>query len=105
MADAWRIRKLIAINNQFTPRLSGSIDEFLSVLDADILYAVWRDPAEPDGVGMRFVKGQALARLIGAGNAAVKPRPSKAIVCADAEEAQALIDVAGDKGQPPLRLV
>ena len=62
---------------------------------ASVVFGVWQDAAEPNGVGMLVVKGQALLRNIVADGEA-RPVEMNAVPCTCAGQAEALRIQAGE---------
>jgi hypothetical protein len=66
------------------------------IADNDVVFAVWQDAGEPDGVGYRLVKGQQLLRESMASGTSV-PVSITGIRCIDAGQARALAQAEGEK--------
>ena len=64
---------------------------------AEIVFAVWTDKSEEDGVGYMMVKGQAIARQAVADKRAVSTRIA-AIPCQNSEQAEVLLQEFGERG-------
>lgn len=77
--------------------LDGSFEQVREMVNAnDLVFGIWRDAAEPDGIGMLLVKGEQRLREIVASD---KPVACSivGIPCVVAEQAEALRQVAGEQ--------
>ena len=88
---------VVASANALRMVLDGSFEQVRLWVEAtEVVYAVWQDAAEPGGVGMMLIKGEQTLREI---LAADRPRSLNiiGIPCAEAEQAEALRQVAGEQ--------
>ncbi len=89
---------IVARANEIAAGLAGD-DDFEPIRQltegADLVFGVWPDPDEPDGIATMIIKG---ARLLGAIVAAGKTENVKwtAVPCSCAEQAAALRLTLGD---------
>ncbi len=91
----WK-RGLVAMANANRARISSDFATVRAVVDAaPLVFGVFQDPAEPDGVGTLIVKGHALLREIVASGRAW-PAEMTAVPCLCLEQAEALRRVAGE---------
>ncbi len=83
--------------NRVAAQLNGcGIDEIRQLVDAnEIVFGVWQDRLEPDGVGMMPIKGQQLLRVVVASGKSLRVNLT-AIPCTCIEEAMALQQVVGE---------
>jgi hypothetical protein len=70
------------------------VEEILA--ESDVVYGVWSDPSEDDGVGTWLVKGRSLLRDIEVRKTAATVRTS-AVPCDCLEQAAALQRTLGDR--------
>ena len=82
--------------NRLRSTIKGDFVEVRRLVDGhDLVFGVWRDPEEPNGVGMLIVKGHQLMReTIAAG--APLAMTWTAIPCVEGAQAEALRMVAGE---------
>jgi hypothetical protein len=88
-------RSLVELANANNERMTGSAREVDAILQsADIVYAVWHDPSEPNGVGTLLIKGVNVLRdIIASGEE--RQVEVNAIKCMDINQALALKEVRG----------
>ena len=61
------LAEIVACANENAAVLDGSMAPIHGILDAsDLVFCVWQDATEPDGVGMMIVKGKRRLEAIGA---------------------------------------
>ena len=76
--------------------LDGTVAPVMKLLDThDLVWGVWQDANEPDGIGMLIVKDARLLRTIVA-DYQLKPVSMTAIPCTCAEQAVALKKLFGE---------
>ena len=95
----WSAYKLQIVDaaNRVGAHLSGCGTDAVRFLTAthDVVFAVWQDRREPDGVGTMLIKGrQAMREVIADGES--RAVSLTAIPCRDSVEAQALREVIGE---------
>jgi hypothetical protein len=77
--------------------LTGDFEQVRQMVDGhDVVYGVWQDAAEVDGVGMLLIKGEQLLRHIVA-DAKTVSCSIVGIPCVEAAQAEALRQVAGEQ--------
>ncbi len=82
--------QLVALANANRENITEDFATVQAIVDgASLVFGVFRDAAEPDGVGMLVVKGHALLREIVASGKAL-PVDMTAVPCSCAEQAEAL---------------
>ena len=64
--------------------------------DAEVVFAVWKDRSAKNGVGLKLIKGQQLARQVLANNRGIPARLA-AIPCMEAEQAEALLSTFAER--------
>ncbi len=90
-------RRIVEAANRNDDRMDGTMGPVEAIIaDNEIVFAVWQDAAEPDGVGTMIVKGQDALRRCAADDTAIKASVS-AISCINAEQATALVQVCGER--------
>jgi hypothetical protein len=92
--------RLVAMANANESVMDGTMTPVRRLVDgADIVFAVWQDHEEPDGVGTLLVKGQAaLRRCVAPG--VPFPAVQTAIKCINVAQAYALAEVCGEARHP-----
>lgn len=86
----------VSVANEVRRHLTGDFAEVQALVDHHtIVFAVWQDRSEPDSVGYLIVKGQQLLREIIASGKSLEVAWT-AIPCFCAEQAHALLQVAGE---------
>jgi len=98
MADQDLFRRgLVDIANaRIEDGFTGEGGELQQIIEAhDIIFAVWQDANERDGVGMTLVKGDALLHTI-VDTQRAAPTNMTAVPCSSLEEAEAMRRVYGD---------
>jgi hypothetical protein len=89
-------RRAVEMANANNDEMDGTMERVKRIIaDNDVVFAVWQDQTEGDGVGMLIVKGQALLRRCIA-EGAIQARMS-AIKCVCGEQAEALQRVCGER--------
>ena len=88
---------MVALANKNLSRLNGcGIDEIRQLVDAhEVVFGVWQDLSEPDGIGSLIIKGQQILRVVAASNGS-KNVSLTAIPCSCIEEAMAFHQVVGE---------
>jgi hypothetical protein len=95
LREKWK-RQMVDLANETGPALDGSIDQIKQIFaDADIVYGVWQDPAEEDGVGVLLMKGAHVLRDIVSSNISKQVRTS-ALPCTCYEQALVAKQKFGD---------
>jgi hypothetical protein len=89
--------QIVAKANEVSELLvDGRFEPVRALVDAnELVYAVWQDEEEPDGVGTMIVKGQRKLQEIITSRRAQRLKWT-AISCTCAEQAEALKQVAGE---------
>ena len=90
-------KQAVVVANEVGKTLTGDFAEVEKLVEANaVVFAVWPDAEEPDGVGLMIVKGQQRLRSIIA-NGRRDTVKFTAIPCIEAEQAMALKRVAGER--------
>ena len=90
-------RNMVEFVNDHFPEFSDSAFLIRKILDDnDVVFGLWQDASEPDGVGMNVIKGKNLIREVVASRKAAKVRIA-AVPCKSAEHALATEQVCGDQ--------
>ncbi len=89
---------IVASANANRAKLTTSIEPVRQILDAsDVVFGVWNDAVEPDGVGMLLIKGhQKLREIMASGTQGCA---ISGIPCINIEQAEALRQVLGEQDQ------
>jgi hypothetical protein len=91
------LEKLINTTIQNIGQLDGTKESVIRMIDeSDVVLGVWKDDAEPDGVGVIVIKGDQLLANIGQSGQTVPPRMT-AIPCDCAEMAFAAKEAFGER--------
>lgn len=89
-------KQIVTRANAVGEFLTGDVETVLNIVRInELVFGVWTDKAERDGVGMLIVKGAHLMRTIAAGGATLDVKWS-AVPCTCFEQAEALRRVAGE---------
>lgn len=89
--------RMVELANANNDQMSGSMEDIWQIIDQkEVVFALWQDAKEPDGVGMLIVKGATRVRQIAEGAAAAECAVS-AIKCLDAEQAAALAQLSATR--------
>jgi hypothetical protein len=88
---------MVEFVNFHFPEFGDPVVSFREILDTrDIVFGLWQDPEEPDGVGRYVIKGKNLMREILASGKGAKVRMA-AVACESPEHAIAAEQVFGDQ--------
>lgn len=93
-------RQMVDVANANSASMDATISLVKEIIDAnEIVFAVWKDRREADGVGMQVVKGQALLPLLLECMASGQPltRTVSAIKCSSLEQVIALDQTLGEQ--------
>jgi len=83
-------RRLVELANVNDAAMDGTMGSVLEIIaDNEVVYGVWQDPTEPDGVGTLIIKGANFVHEIAASGKTQECRLT-AIKCIAAEQAEAL---------------
>jgi hypothetical protein len=94
--DKWK-REMVDAANRNNACMDGTMAPVREILSsADVVFAVWQDAAEMDGVGYMIVKGEDVLRRI-VENQLPAPVRQTAIACINIEQAMALLQVCGER--------
>ncbi len=99
--EAWDLkRRLVDMANGNQERMDGTMTPIWRIIDEnELVFAIWQDEMEPDGVGMVIVKGAALLRGIAqASKGFFDELATSAIPCTSAEQAEALRQTCAKRG-------
>jgi hypothetical protein len=89
-------RKIVESANANRTILTDDFEQVREMINTnDVVFGVWQDVAEPDGVGMLLVKGEQRLRECIADDKSVLCR-ILGIPCIEAAQAEALRQVAGE---------
>lgn len=88
--------KIVAMANEFRHRMDGTTEPIKEAMaENDIVFGVWQDATEPDGVGIHVIKGHRRVVEIASGTAAAEVKVT-AIPCECAEQAVAAQRILGE---------
>jgi len=90
-------QRLTALANDVAPLLDGTTEPIKAIIaENDVVFGVWQDASESDGVGIHVIKGQTRLSAIASGHVA-KDLKVGAIPCACQEQAIACQETLGEK--------
>lgn len=95
------LKRLVALANEcIAAGYPETVAELRNVIETyDVVFGVWQDDEEPNGVGTMFIKGEATMRDIIESNTG-QPLRHTVIPCLDVDQAEAIREMFGD-GEPP----
>ena len=88
------VRKLVEMANAAPPTDTQSLEKYLAA--HDVVFGVWQDPKQSNGVDYLVIKGENWFREISASGEAANTRIS-AVSCREYAEAEAMRRTFGDK--------
>jgi len=94
--DVFRRGLVDMANARIEDGFTGEGDELRQIIEAhDVVFAVWQDASQRDGVGVTLIKGDELLQTVVDTPRAVGTKLT-AIPCSGLEEAEAMRKVYGD---------
>ena len=94
--DGFRRGLVDIANGRIEDGFTGEGGELRQVMEAhDVVFAVWQDAGEPDGVGIKLIKGDALLHTSVDTHRTLSTSLT-AIPCGELEEAEAIRRVYGE---------
>jgi hypothetical protein len=96
------LKTVVELANDFNAELEVTPASYRMVMvkrriaENEVVFACWQDDTRPHNVGFKVIKGQQLMRRIMADHKPLSLRTA-GIKCIDAEQAEALAQIAGER--------
>jgi hypothetical protein len=92
-------KMIVAKANEVRPQLDDTMEPIKRLIDNhDLVFAVWQDRSQPDGVGTQIIKGRKTLTEVFTSGQSARVRWT-AIPCIEEAQAVALQQVLGDTYQ------